>query len=281
MRSSAVDQGAGDRERCSRPSPEEPVDTIDLSSLRLLHRQLANRSPLSVQDRDALLALPHLRRTLEPATYLVREGETLEHCAVLIEGFVFRQKLTRDGNRQIVSIQIPGDPLDFQQLYLDVADHNVQALTRADVALVPRAAIETLIAERPAVARAVAVNNQVAASIGREWQLNIGRRNARARLAHLLCEFACRMEAQGLAGNHGSELPMTQEQFGDALGLTSVHVNRTLKQLEREGVIRRNGRRIGFDDWDAIRSVAGFSSLYLHLQDKPVRRLDAAAPRPY
>jgi CRP-like cAMP-binding protein len=95
--------------------------------------------------------------------------------------------------------------------------------------------------------------------------LNVGRRDARSRMAHLLCEFARRLEAAGLAALSGYELPMTQEQLADATGLTSVHVNRVLKQLTQEGLIQRTRRAINIPDWDLLRSVAGFSETYLHL----------------
>lgn len=232
-----------------------------------LLRRLDAHAPLSPDDRRAVLDLPWQTRTLEPAAYIVREGEPPQNCAILLDGFVFRQKLTHDGDRQIVALHIPGDPLDFHMLFLDFADHNVQALTRTTIATVARGPVQALIAERPAFAHAVIVNLLVDASIAREWLLNIGRRNARGRLAHLLCEFACRMDALGPQGLDGYELPMTQEQLGDALGLTAVHVNRTLKALAAEGVIERQGRRVAFKSWDAIRAIADFSALYLHARD--------------
>jgi CRP-like cAMP-binding protein len=106
----------------------------------------------------------------------------------------------------------------------------------------------------------------VEASIFREWVLNLGRRDSRTRLAHLLCEFAIRLEAQGLADENGYELPMTQEQLADALGLTSVHVNRTIMALEAEGFIHRDRRRMRFPNWRRMRDVADFNQRYLHLQ---------------
>lgn len=228
-------------------------------------KQLESRVALSSDDRRAMLSLPHVIRSVDPAAYLAREGEPAQGCIVLLDGFVLRHKLTGEGNRQIVALHIPGDPLDFQMLFLSTADHNVQALTRATIAAIPRGAVEGLMAERPGIARAVTVNILAETSITREWLLNVGRRDARARLAHLLCEFAARMEAQGIDGNTGYELPMTQEQLGDALGLTSVHVNRTLRALESEGHIKRHGRRIQFARMEEICGIADFDPRYLHL----------------
>jgi CRP-like cAMP-binding protein len=94
-------------------------------------RNLEVRSPLPPGDRDAVLNLPHTVRTLEAGTYTIREADTPEHCAILVSGFAFRQKLTGDGGRQIVALHIPGDALDFQNLFLDISDHSLQMLTRA------------------------------------------------------------------------------------------------------------------------------------------------------
>ena len=100
----------------------------------------------------------------------------------------------------------------------------------------------------------------------REWILNVGRRSALARVAHVLCELAVRLEAQGLADHYGYELPMTQEQLADVIGMTPVHVNRTLKALEADGLIKRNKRRISFPTWQALRDVGDFNQRYLHLE---------------
>jgi CRP-like cAMP-binding protein len=196
----------------------------------------------------------------------VREGDEPILCAVLVSGFAYRQKLTRDGARQIVSIHIPGEPLDLQHLFLDVADHNVQTFTRAELAFIPREAIRALVRERPAIARAVLATILVEASIFREWVLNVGRRDSRTRLAHVLCEFAARLESQGLADDYGYELPMSQEQLADALGLTPVHVNRTLKSLEADSLISRNKRFVTFPNWKRMRDFADFTERYLHLE---------------
>jgi CRP-like cAMP-binding protein len=233
--------------------------------LELMARKLSVHAHLSGNDRAALLGLPFTYRELDAGSYLVREGETPDQCAVLISGYGFRQKLTGNGTRQIVSIHLPGDPLDLQHLFLDVADHNVQILTRAEVAIIPRDALRSISKTSPAIGHAILVNILVDASIFREWVLNIGRRSARSRLAHLLCEFAARLDAIHLSGTAGYQLPMTQEQLGDALGLTPVHINRTLKALDSEGLITRHRRHVTFPDPSALRGLADFNPRYLHL----------------
>ena len=237
----------------------------DAASLTLLLKKLETHAALDEGDRAAVLGLPHTVRNYEPAAYLVREGDHLQQCAVLVSGYAFRQKLTGEGLRQIISLHIPGEPLDLQHLFLDVADHNVQTLTRSVVATIPRAALQDLARTRPGIGHALFVLTLVEGSIFREWVLNMGRRDARARLAHLLCEFTTRLDAQGLGDGGRYDLSMSQEQLGDALGLTAVHVNRTIKQLEAEGLIVRDKRWISFPNWEALRRVGDFSSRYLHL----------------
>jgi CRP-like cAMP-binding protein len=203
----------------------------------------------------------------------VREGEQPDACGVLVSGFAYRQKLTSDGARQILALHIPGEPLDFQNLFLDEADHNVQMLTRGEMAVIPREELQTLARSRSAIGHAILVTILVEASIFREWIVNVGRRDARTRLAHVLCEFGARLEAQGLAEDYGYQLPMTQEQLADVLGLTPVHVNRTIKSLEAEGLIARKGRNISFPNWHKLQEAGDFNNRYLHLNQQAAGRV--------
>jgi CRP-like cAMP-binding protein len=237
-----------------------------VSPLDLMVRKLGSRSELDDDDRNAIKALPHVLRTYHPTTYIVREGEPpRRHCDFIEKGFAYRQKLTATGGRQIVSMHLRGDFIDLQHLFLNIADHNVQALTELKVVGVERAALQRLALDRPAVARAMWIDALVDASIYREWVMNVGRRDARARISHLLCEVSLRMKAAGSSDASGFELPLTQEQLADAVGLTPVHVNRTLKSLAKDGIVHRDKRHISFADWDTLAEIGDFSALYLHL----------------
>jgi CRP-like cAMP-binding protein len=227
--------------------------------------RLASRAALSASDCEAILALPHQLRTLEPSAYLVRVGERRRTCPILIEGLAFRQKTTSEGGRQIVSLQVPGDIIDLPNLFLNLSDHNVQVLTRATVAEIPIASLQELALSYPTIAKAMWIDALIDASIAREWIVNVGRRDARSAIAHVLCEFGTRLKEVGLADGGVYELPMTQEQLGDVVGLTPVHVNRTLKALIQERLILREKRHVTVLDWAALRQVGDFSSLYLHL----------------
>jgi len=235
-----------------------------------LLRELERHSVLSEEDRQSLIALPHRLRRLDLGSYLVREGDEPTYCSVLISGYAFRQKLTGQGARQILAVCLPGDAVDLQNIFLDVSDHSVQLLTRSDVADVPREALQELVLTRPAIGTAIIALTLVEASILREWVVNVGRRDARARIAHILCEFAVRLEARELASGDGFELPMTQEQLADATGLTSVHVNRVLKSLETDALISRRRRYIQFTDWRALQDIGDFSRRYLHMADHEI-----------
>ena len=231
-------------------------------------RKLSQWRPLDARDSAAILALPHRLLSFRPQEYIVREGDEPRHSCLILSGFAFRQKIAGNGGRQILSIHMKGDLADLQNSLLGHADHSLQALTVVEAAMIPVEAIQDLAFDRPAVGRALWYETLVDASIFREWVLNVGRRDARTRTAHLLCEFARRLEAAGLSGPKDYELPMTQEQLADALGLTSVHVNRTLKALEHDGLIVRTQRAVRIDDWAALARVGDFQSRYLHLPAK-------------
>ena len=167
---------------------------------------------------------------------------------------------------QIVAVHMKGDLVDLQNSFLGVADHSVQVLTDSKVAFIPREDIKKLGFERPNVGMAMWHDTLVDGSIFREWIANVGRRDAHARIAHFLCEFSLRLKVAGLGRETDYELPMSQEQLADCVGLTPVHVNRTLKLLEGKGLISRDRRRISFPDWRAMRDFGDFNQRYLHME---------------
>jgi CRP-like cAMP-binding protein len=235
-----------------------------LGPLSILIRKLLSHSMLSTADQEAIAALPHKIKQLPPGGSILREGDQAVICPVLLSGFAYRQKVASDGGRQIVALKLPGDALDLQSLYLQKADHDVRMLTAAELALVPLAAIEQLTTTRPAVARAVLIDILIESSISREWLLNIGRRNALARLAHLLCELHDRVNDIATETSANFEVPLTQEQLADLLGLTPVHVNRMIRQLEKMGAIGRPSRSLTILHFPNLAKISNFSSAYLH-----------------
>jgi len=236
-----------------------------------LIRRLGRRSPLADADLQALEALPHSLRVFPAGAHFIRDGDRPESCSLLVSGFACRYKITGDGARQILSFHMAGEFVDLQNSLLGVADHGVQALTEAEAVMVPRQALRDLAFSRPAIGRALWTDTLIDAAIFREWVVNVGRRDSRGRVAHLLCELSLRMQAAGLASGHRYELPMTQEQLADAVGLTPVHVNRVLKQLGEEGLISRDKRSIVIEDWRRMRDAGDFNDRYLHEAPVPER----------
>jgi CRP-like cAMP-binding protein len=229
-------------------------------------RRLRLREELDDADRAAILALPFSIRKLDSGQYLVWDGDRPQNSCLLLSGFAYRHKLAGNGGRQILSIHMKGDIVDLQNSLLGIADHNVQMLTAGEVAMIPVEAMRELAFSNPAVGMAMWYETLVEGSIFREWVLNIGRRDARTRISHLLCEFALRLEVAELGEQTIYELPITQEQLADAVALTSVHVNRTLMKLEQDGLITRTKRMISIVDWTALVKVADFEPRYLHLE---------------
>jgi CRP-like cAMP-binding protein len=238
----------------------------DNNDLDPLVRRWSKHSRLSDDDRRAIVTLPRVRRTFGKDAYLVREGQETSECAVLLAGFAYRQKLLRDGHRQIISFHIPGEFIDLQNSLLGTADHNVQSLNRCEAAIIPRSAIVELADSHPAIRLAMWIDTLIDASIFREWVVNVGRRNSRARIAHLLCELAARLETNGDGKDGTFDFPLTQEQIADATGLTAVHTNRTLQSLRRDGLIQLDSGSLRILDWGGLKEVGDFDELYLHQQ---------------
>lgn len=246
--------------------------TQDGSTLEPMLNKLAYRGTFNAQDRAAILALPHRVRHHHQHDYIVREFDPAEYSCVMLSGYSIRHKQTAEGKRQILAIQMKGEMVDLQNSLLGHADHSVQMLTKGSIAMIPREEVERLAFERPNVGKAMWIDTLVDGSIFREWILNIGRRDAPTRVAHLLCEFSLRLKVAGLGEQTSYELPMTQEQLADANGLTAVHINRTLKKLEKDGLIERvSARSIVIGDWKKLAEAGDFNSGYLHMpEDEPI-----------
>ena len=238
------------------------------SDLEPMVRKLGYWVKLDAADRDALLRLPHTVKAFQKNDSIVRQGDRAKYSCLVLSGFSMRHKIVAGGFRQIVAIHMRGEIVDLQNCLLETADHSLQMLTSGNVAVIQRDDINRVALERPAVARAMWIDTLVDGSIHREWIANVGRRDARTRIAHTLCEFALRLKLAGLGEQTGYELPMTQEQLADACGLTPIHVSRMIRSLQAEGLIGRSGpRAITIDDWKKLADAGDFDSGYLHLRE--------------
>jgi CRP-like cAMP-binding protein len=235
-------------------------------SLEPMLRKLRLWVRLDVTDEEALLNLPHEIVTIGKQRALIVEGDIVTHCWLLLSGYCARYKIVGNGGRQIVSIHMTGDLVDLQNALLGVADHGVQALTQCEMAKIPVEAIRRLTDTRPVIKDALWYDTLVDGSIFREWVANVGRRDSKTRIAHLLCEFALKLEAIHPGEQLDYVLPMTQEQLADATGLTPVHVNRVLQILAKEGLIERvTSKSVQIGDWKMLAAAGDFDRAYLHL----------------
>lgn len=197
---------------------------------------------------------------------LIREGEKPCGVIVILQGWACCYKQMRDGRRQIVSFLVPGDLGDTNAHIVRHMDHSVGAITELAYAEIPPPEFEAAMAHSPAIARAIRCHDLAAAGINREWVANVGQRTAYERLSHLLCELVTKLGAVGLADNGSCFWPLTQSDLADATGLTSVHVNRTLQDLRRNGLITLQSRRLNVPDLAALAQAGGFSPAYLHFE---------------
>ena len=232
--------------------------------------KLATVADLHETDVEKLIALCGDVRTIPPKQDILSEGERPDHVHVIVEGWAARYKTLRDGSRQIVAYLIPGDFCDLHVAVLGQMDHGIVALTRCRVAYIPSHDLDALTSDHSGLTKALWWATLVDEGVLREWILNVGRRDAYERIAHLLCEMHARMKLVGLVEDDRLALPLTQEQLADTTGLTAVHVNRTLQRLRKEGLIELGQGMLTILDVGALREAAGFNGNYLHIKRRPV-----------
>lgn len=243
---------------------EHAVEPPASNPLALYVAKLERRTPLSTEARDALLALPFRERPLEAYRDLIREGDRPTHCCLVVSGLVSRYKTLRNGARQILSFHFPGDMVDLQGALVMIADHGIRAHVSSEIAVVEHAEILDLAARLPELGRAFWFDTLNDASAFREWMVNVGRRTALQRTAHLLLELHYRMSEIGAADKDSFLLPVSQADLSDALGISPVHLNRTLQWLRAERLIRSISRTVIIEDSVRLTEIAGFQANYLH-----------------
>ena len=228
--------------------------------------KLKTVADLHEADVTKLIALCDDVRVVHAKADILTEGERPDHVHVILEGWAARYKTLGDGSRQIVAFLIPGDFCDLHVAILGHMDHGIVALTRCRVAYIPGTEMDVLTSNHNGLTKALWWATLVDEGVLREWILNVGRRDAFGRIAHLLCEMHARMQMIGLADGDRLALPLTQEDIADATGLTSVHVNRTLQRLRLEGLVEVGSGVLMIPNVRALREVAGFNGNYLHIR---------------
>jgi CRP-like cAMP-binding protein len=233
-----------------------------------LVRKLKSIFDVTDAEEKAILDLPVVFRELKAGQDIVRERDRPSQCCVILEGFAVRYKLVDEGKRQIVSFHIAGDVPDLQSLHIEVMDHNLATLVPSRVAFIQHEDLRQLMARNQRIADAFWREALIDAAIFREWVVNIGRRSAIARLAHLLCELFTRSEALGLTSGAAFALPLTQQDLGDAMGLSTVHVNRMMMELREAGLITTPRGAVIIEHWEKLAVIGQFDPAYLHIREK-------------
>ena len=235
-----------------------------LSPAHKLIQKLESTTDLLPEERGALLALPMRVQEVRADQDVVREGDRPSHCCLLVDGFACRFKFTDKGKRQIFAFHTPGDIPDLLSLHLRTMDHSLGTVTNCTLAFIQHDHLRELMYQHPRLANVFWRDTLIDGAIFREWMLGIGRRSAKTRLAHLLCEVFMRLKAVGLESANTVPLPLTQSEVGDALGLSTVHVNRTLQELRGEHLLEWDDGVLTVLDWDRLVETAEFDPTYLH-----------------
>lgn len=238
---------------------------------KFLHRLLL-RSPLSMAEQEAILALPGEEVRTSAHRDIVRPGNRMAYSCLMIEGLVGRFDQLANGHRQITALHIAGDFCDLHSLAVPETGWGLESLTDTVVRMVPHEALRALVDSSPSFTMAFWRDTVVDSSVLAKWNSALGRRSAKARLAHLLCEMGLRFEQAGLGDQTDFDFPITQAQLADVLGVTAVHLNRTMQSLRQDGLLSTNGSRYQLADRKRLCQVAQFDPSYLLLsREQPGR----------
>src|SRR5262249_7765652 len=232
-------------------------------------RKLAHFIQLSKVEQQVLQSMPAHRRQVQAGRDIVADGDRPDELSLITEGFAFRYKLLANGRRQIMALLIPGDVCDLRSLFTGRMDHGVAALNNNQLATIPRQRIFGVIEKYPRIGLALWRDTMLDAALYRQWLINLGRRSAYGRIAHLLCEVWTRLEVIGHTRGGAYELPLTQTHLADAMGLSLVHVNRTLQSLRGDGLITFHDHEVVVLDWRRLQAAADFNPSYLQLDAEP------------
>jgi CRP-like cAMP-binding protein len=225
--------------------------------------KLAAYLTLSPEEFDYLAALHEPRRKLARHRDIIVAGRRYDHLFILCTGVVSRYKVLPDGKRQVLNLGLPGDLIGLPSSLFDSAVNSVSAVTEVTFAPIPFPKLFSLFSRFPRVATALFWSSASEAAMFGEHLVNLGRRSAYQRLAHLVLELLVRLSAVGLGDERSYSLPLTQELMADVLGLSGPHINRMIRSLRDEGLATIEGQRVTIHDVAALSALAGFDERYL------------------
>jgi len=231
-------------------------------------QKLRARGHVSAEEEQVISDL--ISRSIEVPAHrtFIHAGRELNDSTLLLDGWMARAKDLQSGQRQLAELQLSGDFVDLHGFTLKRLDHDIVTVTQCLVALVPHERLRTMTERYPHLTRLYWLMTNIDAAIQREWTLSLGRRTAIQRVAQLFCELRLRLEVTGDVEGNSYDFPLTQTELGEFVGLTPVHVNRTLQELRRRGLLELKERRAKVLDVDAIESVAEFDPCYLYLEQR-------------
>ena len=233
-----------------------------------LIKKLERRDVLSSEERDVLQSLVLETRTFRFGEVIVRQDEPLTRSCLLLDGFAARLRATRSGKRQIVALHITGDFVDLHSFVLKRVDHTIEAMSVCEIAFVPHATLTRITERFPHLTRLLWLDTAIDGAMHRAWLSAMGSRAAAGQFAHFVCEMFLRMQSIGLTEGQAMRLPFTQIEIGEILGLSSVHVNRTLQNLRADGLLRWQDQVITILNWEGLARVAEFDPGYLMLRQE-------------
>jgi len=236
-----------------------------------LTRKLSAFVALTDVDQDMLARFDRRRRRFLAGHELLHEGQLNTSAFILAKGWACSYKILPDGERLIVDFQIPGDFLGLRSILFRTADHSIEAITRIEASEVLERDILEAFSKAPRLATAVLWAASRDEAVVVEHLVNLGRRTAEERMAHMMLELGTRLALVGHGDRTGFDCPLTQYHLADALGLSAVHVNRVLRRLREDGLMTFQKGRVAFDNFDGLKVLAGFDTDYLD-QDGPFLR---------
>lgn len=243
-------------------------DSFATAPLGAYLAKLDRRFKLAPEDCNAILALPAVVHSFEAHRTIVKEGQVANEAIFLVEGLVSRQRLVNK-QRQIISLNVAGDAIDLQTLFFRDADNALVTHQKTIIASVPHGSLIELCSRAPLVAQLLWHDTLVDSAIFREWAMNVGHRRATERIGAFLLELEARLAAIGQVKDHTFELPLAQQEIASALGLSLVHMNKSLRKLREAGLINTRGRAFQLVDPARLKEEVGFDSAYLYLHEPP------------
>jgi len=235
-----------------------------------LIEKLTRRDIVSATEIAALAEVLEPPRKVDAGVDIVLEHAFTDHSILLLSGFTARYSTLADGRRQITEINVAGDFVDLHSLLMKQMDHGVVTLCPCIIAHAPHSRLRKLTEEHGHLTRLLWLDTIIDAAIHRQWLVAMGRRSGLGHLAHLVCELFTRLSAVGLNDGQTFHMPLTQTVLSDALGLSTVHVNRLIAELRREGLVRWTNPQIEILDWPRLAQIAEFDPTYLRLHSQPV-----------